>query len=553
VRRSVFSICSLICALGAGLDLWPSCRGEKPAATELPPPGNESRAPGSGPEAPRLAVKMPDRPTAGPTRILAAGDDLQRALDEAKPGDVIALEPRAIFAGHFLLPQKPGNQWITIRTSVTDHVFPPAGTRVNPSHASLMPVIEASSGPAVRTASGAHHYRFIGIEIRPQAGAFIDNLVTLGTTETSVDELPHHIVFERCYLHGDAQIGGRRGIALNSRYTAVVDSYLADFKENDADSQAIAGWNGLGPFAIVNNYLEGAGENLLFGGADPTVNNLVPADIEIRGNYFNKPLSWKIGHPGYVGTRWVVKALFELKNAHRVLIDGNIFENNWQAQYPGYNAIQFTVRDDNGTAPWVMVRDVTFTNNIIRHVNSAVFVLGSDDIYPSAQTKRILIRNNLFDDVNHVKWGGTGRFIRVFRGASEVVVDHNTAIQTSSVIWVPGGDANLGFVYTNNLTPHNTGVEGAGTGVGKPTLTTYLPGAAFVRNVLAGGNAALYPANNFFPASLSNVLFMDLSGGNYRLQPSSPYKNAGTDGKDIGADIVALESAVTRGGKSVPK
>ena len=45
--------------------------------------------------------------------------------------------------------------------------------------------------------------------------------------------------------------GTRRGIALNSGATAVIDSHLADFKEVGADSQAIAGWNGPGPFKIV--------------------------------------------------------------------------------------------------------------------------------------------------------------------------------------------------------------------------------------------------------------------------------------------------------------
>ena len=34
------------------------------------------------------------------------------------------------------------------------------------------------------------------------------------------------------------------------------------------------------------------------------------------------------------------------------------------------------------------------------------------------------------------------------------------------------------------------------------------------------------------------------NGGNYELQSSSPYKNKGTDGKDLGADIVGLNAAL---------
>jgi hypothetical protein len=46
-----------------------------------------------------------------------------------------------------------------------------------------------------------------------------------------------------------------------------------------------------------------------------------------------------------------------------------------------------------------------------------------------------------------------------------------------------------------------------------------------------------------FPQTVSDVDFTDYNngnGGNYQLLSSSPYKNAGTDGKDLGADIVGL-------------
>ncbi|MFZ0306852.1 MAG: hypothetical protein WAL89_01670, partial [Candidatus Sulfotelmatobacter sp.] len=57
---------------------------------------------------------------------------------------------------------------------------------------------------------------------------------------------------------------------------------------------------------------------------------------------------------------------------------------------------------------------------------------------------------------------------------------------------------------------------------------------------------SLWPAGNFFPATVSAVQFVNYNGGNggdYHLQPSSPYKGKGTDGKDLGADIDALNSA----------
>ncbi len=58
--------------------------------------------------------------------------------------------------------------------------------------------------------------------------------------KTSADAVPHHLIIDRCYVHGDAKIGGRRGVALNARHAAVIDSYLSDFKEVGADSQAVS-------------------------------------------------------------------------------------------------------------------------------------------------------------------------------------------------------------------------------------------------------------------------------------------------------------------------
>jgi hypothetical protein len=40
------------------------------------------------------------------------------------------------------------------------------------------------------------------------------------------------------------------------------------------------------------------------------------------------------------------------------------------------------------------------------------------------------------------------------------------------------------------------------------------------------------------------VQFVNYDGGNYQLQPSSPYKGAGTDGQDLGADVAAIDSAI---------
>jgi hypothetical protein len=472
-----------------------------------------------------------------------ADGDLQAAIDEARPGDAIELEPGATYQGPFRLRRKDGGGWIRIGSKTP----PPslgAGQHVSIAAAASMPKLVAASGSVVIAEPASHHYRLVGLEIAPVEGMFLHDLVELGYDEARVGDLPHHIVIDRCYLHGDRRLGARRGIALNSRDTAVVHSYLSDFKEVGADSQAIAGWNGTGPFTIADNYLEAAGENVLFGGADPAIPNLVPADIEVLRNHLAKPLAWRAGAGEFQGVAWTVKNLFELKNARRVLVDGNVLEYNWPHAQNGF-AILFTVRNQDGASPWSTVEDVTFQNNLVQHVASAINILGSDDIHPSQPTRRIAILNNLFVDVGG-SWGA-GRLFQFLEGVNDVRIDHNTALQTDIAIFGGERTPNEPFVFQNNLVLHNRyGVIGSGTAPGRPTLDRYFPRGVVKRNVFVGGPASSYPADNFFPSSIDAVGFVDRQSGNYRLAASSPYKRAASDGRDPGADINAVAPAVAR-------
>jgi len=95
------------------------------------------------------------------------------------------------------------------------------------------------------------------------------------------------------------------------------------------------------------------------------------------------------------------------------------------------------------------------------------------------------------------------------------------------------------FVFTNNLTTRtHYGFFGSGVGEGTRALNTNFTNWTFSRNVLVDAPAGAYPAGNFFPAGVAAVRFANQAGGNYTLAADSPYKNAGTDGMDIGANGV---------------
>ena len=69
-------------------------------------------------------------PAAAATVTLSAGGNLQQAIDNAAPGDTIALAPGATFTGNFTLTAKGGAAFITIRTAGDDGL-PTDGVRVS--------------------------------------------------------------------------------------------------------------------------------------------------------------------------------------------------------------------------------------------------------------------------------------------------------------------------------------------------------------------------------------------------------------------------------------
>lgn len=508
------------------------------------------------PELPRFFLDTTYAQPSGRILHVGEGGDLQETINNAQPGDVITLQPGAVFLGNFELPPKnptntnSPNDWIIIRPATSDYCIPQPGNRITPESAGLLPkIISPNAAPAIATMPGAHHYRLIGLEVGVIEGEDYNvGLVLLGDgsdQQNSLISIPHDLVVDRCYIHGNSTNNVTRGIALNSSRTSIIDSYISDIHGIGFDTQAIGGWNGPGPFKIENNYLEAAGENIIFGGADPAVIGLIPSDIEIRGNHFFKPSHWRVGAPDYAGLNWSVKNLLELKCSQRVLIEGNLLENNWSDAQDGF-ALVFKSVNQDGAAPWSVTRDVTFINNIVRNSDGGINLLGTDTSYPTDLMRRVLIKNNLWVNIDGTRFGGLeGRFLQL-SDTPDVTVDHNTILHTGSVV-IAYGNPNPNFVYTNNLSSHNEfGVKGDGEGTGNDTLRMYMPNVVFSKNVLAGGQSDFYPPNNFFPAILDDVRFVDPGKGIYRLAATSPYKAAGIDGKDLGCDFDALGKAMSK-------
>src|SRR5262249_53940372 len=148
----------------------------------------------------------------------------------------------------------------------------------------------------------------------------------------------------------------------------------------------------------------------------------------------------------------------------------------WAQAQDGF-AILVSPRNQDGKAPWSGVEDVTFVNNIVRGAGSGMKITGRDDSAPSRPTRRIVVRNNLFEDIDGAKWGGDGRLFSLLSATDGVVIEHTTAFPSGSIISAEG-PPHAGFVFRNNVTLQGEyGIKASGTTAGEPTLRGFFPGA----------------------------------------------------------------------------
>lgn len=557
-------------------------------------------------ELPRVMVPsaMSDTPAPGSVINVNAGGDLQSALTSAHCGDVIQLQAGATFSGKFHVPAKncDDNHWIIIRTSSPDSALPAEGQRATPCYAGVASLIgrpayscanpqnvmakvqiqTAGDGP-FQFDDGANFYRFIGLEITRPAGA--PGPARLMSGKGTID----HLIVDRSWLHGAPQDETHNGVNLSGvTNAAIVDSYLSDFHciaitGACTDSHAISG--GVsdtqdGPFKIQDNFLEASSEAILFGGGAAT---LTPADIQILNNHFWKPWQWMPGNPNFVGgpdgKPFVVKNHLELKNAVRVLVEANLMENNWGGfSQTGYGILLSPKNQhaQNGTnvCPLCQVTDITIRYVHVSHAGGGMQL--ATDISGNGQNgaaalagERWSIHDVVLDDLS-TKYAGGGSGFEIMNAwpnnpLNTITINHVTAFPDPSGHLMSVGNLAksapmFALVFTNNLVvaaAHPVWSTGGGpsgcaysdvpiTSISK-CFTTF----TFANNALVGSPTvyppSTWPSNNLFPPTINDVQFTNFNngnGGNYELQSVSIYKNRGTDGKDLGADIVGLNAAL---------
>ena len=554
---------------------------------------------------PAISVQtaMANTPAPGLTVVVSAGGSVQTALNNANCGDTIKLAAGATFSGGFTLPAKAcdDQHWIIVRTSAADTSLPAEGARMTPCYSGVAslpgrPSFNCSSaknllakviypqtsgvGP-FKLAAGANHYRLLGLEIARKAGTgFIGSLISTSGTA-------NHIIVDRSWIHGSPKDDTQVALNFNGlTYAAVIDSYISDFHcasmtGSCTDAHAVGGGVGSyksGPFRIAGNFLEASGENVMFGGGYATT---TPTDIEILRNHFFKPMTWKPGQPGFVGgptgTPFVVKNLMELKNAIRVLVEGNIFENNWGGFSQNGYAILLTPKNQagsNGTnlCSICAVTDVTIRYNKISHSGAGISMANvrSDNGGVALAGARYSIHDDTLDDIRAGFFVGSGTLFQVFNDwpqnpLNQITINHVTGFSDpiSKILSLGNRMTNppmTGFIFTNNIVGQSSypvwsvgGVTDCAiynvplASVNSCFITWRFNDNAVIATSVLNYPPSKWPGGNYFPTTAGVVQFVSFNGangGDYHLLSTSPYSGVGSDGKDLGANISAIQAKI---------
>lgn len=441
-----------------------------------------------------------------------AGGNVQAAIEQAAAGDIVELQAGAVYNGQINLPSKQLADYVTIRSS--RHAELPEGKRVSPDQKAMMATIQSGmlGRAAVSAANGANHYRFVGIEFVAAGKLFNYGVVVFGGTESKAERVPHDLEIDRCYFHTTGATVSRRAIALNSANTTIKNSYIEGFAGASEETQGICGWSGTRNVRIINNYIEGGAENIMFGGSDPDSAEMIPQGIEVSGNHLRKPPEWK--------KKFTVKTLFELKNARSVKFTGNYLENNWDG-----SAFRITVRNQNGGAPFSVIEDTEISGNVINGTGDGINILGRDDSNPSQTLKRLKVSNNLFINLGGDAFEGSGYFVQIADG-EDVTIANNTVFNDGNIVTFYGAMPR-NFSFRDNITGHgNYGIHGP------IDLTSDAAKAMFLGNIFMNLNSIsadgfAFPDGNIMVRSSDAIGFADIRSGDYRLSGTSKYKGKG--------------------------
>jgi hypothetical protein len=303
--------------------------------------------------------------------------------------------------------------------------------------------------------------------------------------------------------------------------------------------------------SVSNGYTYIATNSGQTGGSEPS--------WPTSGDVVDGGVTWRMYLAG-TGHR-LVKNNFELKAAKNVLLQYNVFDTMWgdgQEYILNLKAENqpFSCSDNFPACYKARTTNITVANNVLRNGFSAI-AINACTAGTCAAVGPYDIHDNLIYGMDYGRWGGgwatTGYLLMWDSGvASPSSYDHNTndvdGSQLRSQFYGHGTTSGM-HTWRNNIGVRKDvwGIRGDGQGEGTPTIQGYICNGAvttacYAANVFVGSDPGSYPAApaTRWAATRDDVGYTDVSTRDYRLRDDSPYLRAGTDGRDIGADIAQL-------------
>lgn len=501
------------------------------------------------------------------TQFLAA---LAASLD----GDIVEVTASFSTSLTIDIPAKSGSGWVLIRGSATAL----SAETVRPLAADFAPCkkITYTGGAAyfIRHAQASHGWHVRDLVVENGAGVEISGLWWWGdnTASTNIANMPTRFKMERVWLNNPFNNTDKfcaRPLFLSGQYAMIRRCRIeGGCKNGSSDSQGIYMLHGLGDYQIIDNFVEGASENIAGGGGHVqygTQNYLY--NVHIEGNHLYKRPAWLTNVAGPLGGSTVysqLKNFVESKHGKYWVVAYNYLENtNGAAQQ---HDIVFKVSPYHANeVPYLLMQDITIVRNYDTNgVGSFEFSTGDSHApFPSITdnpTGRIEAYGNAFVDRFSLSTSLCRMDVGGFANSPtplmfDIVVNHNWLPDTHSMAFLAPTTGAIGryginpFKLCNNISgnaisPTSTAFTAQAIAIAKQALDTCCSTTGWTVRKNAGvctaGASQLYGsgANSLTVAPHNNIHFASLG------TPGSGAVGSGSLGAELNADRTVKTASV---------
>ncbi len=381
--------------------------------------------------------------------------------------------------------------------------------------------------------------------------------------------MPKRFRFTHCIGHGEVGKNTRRFISCG-KDIQVSDSAAYRIRYAGAESCAFAAYNGIDNFVFVNNYTEAGAQSYLFGGASPSFGGVTRGNIIVLNAHMDKDPT--MGN-------YVQKNHFECKNFGSWVVSRAHHQHNRPVGQQGGNVLIQSLNDNNSSPPLIDIENGTYSDfttedggpGFVLSGKAGYSLFGEPIVFPTNPSRLIHIRNGRLRFVcgsSAGSAGSSGHYLQIGTGLENTTIEHLGGEAFAAGIMFTGRETIAGV---DTPSAKNLRIKGClfGKGLfasfadatgqysnGMDVVAHNVDGIADITENVFYGNTHPFndatvsppddPGNN--PAGNHYVNLEDVGFENYhwqnpgKLAATSQFKNACSDGKDMGPDHDYLDT-----------